>query len=80
MNIQAKEITEKTQRGQRKKGPREGQLKYDNRFRVSYPDEMYIRARRWAMTKGVSIQDIQRQAMEHYLNYLEKTDKTERAK
>jgi len=37
---------------------------------------MYIRARRWAMIKGVSIQDIQRLAMEHYLNHLDKTDKT----
>ena len=77
MNIYTKEIQEKEER---KKSPRDGHLKYDNRFRVSYPDEMYIRARRWAMTKGVSIQDIQRQAMEHYLNHLEKTDKTERAK
>jgi len=47
-------------------------LKYENKFKVSYPDEMYIRARKWAMTKGVSIQDIQRLAMEYYLNALEK--------
>ena len=56
----------------REKGPREGVLKYDNRFKVSYPNDMYVRARKWAMTKGVSIQDIQRMAMEYYLNHLEK--------
>ena len=56
----------------REKGPREGVIKYDNRFKVSYTAEMYIRARKWAMTKGVSIQDIQRLAMEYYLNHLEK--------
>lgn len=77
MNIHAKEITEKKER---EKGPREGQLKYDNRFRVSYPNDMYLRARRWAMIKGVSIQDIQRLAMDYYLNHLDKTDKTDRVK
>ena len=70
MNIETEKI-----KPQRPEGSRQGMLKYENKFKVSYPDEMYRRARRWAMTKGVSIQDIQRQAMEHYLNHLDKTDK-----
>ena len=52
---------------------RQGQLKYDNRVRVSYPDQLYASARRWAMTRGLSIQDLQREAMQHYVSHLEKT-------
>jgi len=31
---------------------------------------MYLEARKWANKKGVSIQDLQRKAMEFYLNHL----------
>lgn len=75
MNIETDAENRQTKR-QRPEGSRQGLLKYENKFKVSYPDEMYLRARRWAMTKGVSIQDIQRLAMDHYLNHLDKTDKT----
>jgi hypothetical protein len=44
--------------------------KYDNRCQVSYPDAMYLLARKWANRKGISIQDLQRKAMEFYLNHL----------
>ena len=49
---------------------RSGKVKYDNHCRVSYPDAMYLEARKWANKKGVSIQDLQRKAMEFYLNHL----------
>jgi hypothetical protein len=49
---------------------RSGKVKYDNHCRVSYPDSMYLEARKWANKKGVSIQDLQRKAMEFYLNHL----------
>ena len=44
--------------------------KYDNKCMVSYPDAMYLEARKWANRKGVSIQDLQRKAMEFYINHL----------
>ena len=44
--------------------------KYDNKCMVSYPDEMYLEARKWANKKGISIQDLQRKAVEFYLNHL----------
>ena len=49
---------------------RSGKVKYDNKFMVSYPDEMYIEARKWANKKGISLQDLQRKAMDFYLNHL----------
>jgi hypothetical protein len=49
---------------------RAGKYKYDNNCKVSYPDTMYLEARKWANKKGVSIQDLQRKAMEFYLNHL----------
>lgn len=45
--------------------------KYDNKCMVSYPDAMYLEARKWANRKGISIQDMQRKAMEFYINHLE---------
>jgi hypothetical protein len=45
--------------------------KYDNRIRVSYPNEMYEGVRKWTYRKGISAQDLQRKAMEFYLNHLE---------
>lgn len=47
-----------------------GKPKYDNRCTVSYPDSLYIEARKWATQKGYSIQEIQRRAMEFYVNHL----------
>jgi hypothetical protein len=49
---------------------RAGKVKYDNRFQVSYPNWMYTDARKWAVKRGISIQDFQRKAMEFYLNHL----------
>jgi len=37
---------------------------------VSYPDALYLDARKWANRKGVSIQDMQRKAMDFYINHL----------
>ena len=48
----------------------DAKYKYDNRCMVSYPDEMYLEARKWANKKGISIQDLQRKAVEFYLNHL----------
>jgi hypothetical protein len=44
--------------------------KYDNKCMVSYPDAMYLEARKWANRKGISIQDLQRKAMDFYLTHL----------
>ena len=49
---------------------RAGKYKYDNKCMVSYPDSMYVEARKWATKKGISIQDLQRKAVEFYLNHL----------
>lgn len=49
---------------------RSGKVKYDNNCRVSYPDSMYLLARKWANKKGISIQDLQRKAMDFYINHL----------
>ena len=46
-------------------------LKYDNSFKVSYPDELYEKVRRHSFRKGISLQEIQRKAMEFYINHLE---------
>jgi hypothetical protein len=44
--------------------------KYDNKCMVSYPTPLYLEARKWANRKGLSIQDVQRKAMEFYINHL----------
>ena len=46
-------------------------LKFDNRIRVSYPNDVYEGVRKWTYRKGISAQDLQRKAMEFYLNHLE---------
>jgi hypothetical protein len=46
-------------------------LKYDNAIKVSYPDELYEKIRRHSFRKSISLQDIQRKAMEFYINHLE---------
>jgi hypothetical protein len=62
--MQPKEVPEKYQRAW--KG------KFDNRFTASYPKTTYLRARKVAQKMGVSMQDLQRSAMEMYLNEMEK--------
>ena len=49
---------------------RGAKYKYDNRCQVSYPDGLYLLARKWANKKGISIQDLQRKAMDFYLTHL----------
>lgn len=49
---------------------RAGKYKYDNKCMVSYPTNLYLEARKWATRKSISIQDLQRKAMEFYLNHL----------
>ena len=44
--------------------------KYDNKCMVSYPDALYLEARKWANKKSISIQDLQRRAMDFYVNHL----------
>ena len=44
--------------------------KYDNKCMVSYPDALYIEARKWANRKSISIQDMQRKAMDFCINHL----------
>ena len=44
--------------------------KYDNKCMVSYPTPLYLEARKWANKKGWSIQDLQRKAMDFYINHL----------
>lgn len=49
---------------------RSGKVKYDNRCKVSFPDALYLEVRKWANRKGISIQDMQRKAVEFYINHL----------
>ena len=49
----------------------ETKLKYDNRMRVSYPNELFEGVRKWSYRKGISMQDFQRKAVEFYLAHLE---------
>jgi len=49
---------------------RAGKYKYDNNCKVSYPDSLYLLARKWANRKGISIQDLQRKAMDFYITHL----------
>ena len=53
---------------------RNGKYKFDNSFRVSYPNEMYLNVRKWASKKGISLQEFQRKAVEHYLDFLGEGD------
>lgn len=49
---------------------RAGKYKYDNKCMVSYPTSLYLEARKWATRKSISIQDLQRKAMDFYINHL----------
>jgi hypothetical protein len=53
---------------------RNGKYKFDNSFRVSYPNEMYLNVRKWASKKGISLQEFQRKAVEFYLDHLGQGD------
>ena len=44
------------------------ELKHPNVFKVSYPKATYLKAYAHAQSTGMSIQDIQRRAMDEYLN------------
>ena len=41
--------------------------KYDNRFSVSYSNNMYLRVRNLCARMGIKIQDFQRAAIAHYV-------------
>jgi hypothetical protein len=47
-------------------------LKYKNRITASYPDSLYREIYKLAVSLGVSVQDIQRKAMEHYVEHKKK--------
>ena len=47
------------------------QLKHPNVFKVSYPNYTYLRVRDHAYKTGMSIQDIQRKALDEYLTRVE---------
>lgn len=55
-------------------GSRNGVHKYDNKCHVSYPTELYLRIRNWSQKKNKSVQDMQRAAMEFYINHLEREE------
>ena len=55
-------------------GSRSGLHKFDNRCHVSYPTELYFRIRNWSQKKNRSVQDLQRAAMEFYINHLEREE------
>ncbi len=47
-------------------------MKYENSVRVSYPKSMYLKVRSVSICLGVSIQDVQRMAMDRFLSETEK--------
>lgn len=47
-------------------------MKYENRFTVSYSKDVYLRARALSVKTGISIQDLQRLAMDRFLDTKEK--------
>jgi len=53
------------------------ELKYPNSFRVSYSKDMYLRMKEYAHKQGISIQDLQRLAVDRHLTAL---DTAEQAK
>jgi len=48
--------------------------KFETKFSVTYPKTMYFRAKHVAQKMGVSIQDLQRMAMESYISQFEKSE------
>ena len=57
-----------------KKDKKPFKMKFDNSFRVSYPDQLYEKVRRHSFRKGISLQEMQRKSMEFYINHLEQDD------
>ena len=47
-------------------------MKYENRCTVSYSKDLYLRARILSVKMGTSIQDLQRLAMERFVETKEK--------
>jgi len=47
-------------------------MKFENRFSVSYSKDLYLRARILSVKMGTSIQDLQRLAMERFVETKEK--------
>ena len=64
MNIETEKLSHK-----KPEGSRRGMLKYENKFKVSYPTKMYVLIREQAMKESLSIQDLQRKAMDYYLTF-----------
>lgn len=54
-----------------KKPKNGGKYKYDNSFRVSYPDKLYEDLRRHSFRRGISLQEMQRKCAEFYINHLD---------
>jgi len=55
------------------------ELKYPNVFKVSYPKATYLKAYAHAQSTGMSIQDIQRRAMDEYLSRAEAAESQKQA-
>jgi hypothetical protein len=55
------------------------ELKHPNVFKVSYPKATYLKAYAHANRTGMSIQDIQRRAMDEYLNRSEAAEAQKQA-
>ena len=55
------------------------ELKHPNVFKVSYPKATYLKAYAHAQSTGMSIQDIQRRAMDEYLNRAEAAEAQKQA-
>jgi hypothetical protein len=51
-----------------------GTHKYKNRLTTSYPDSLYREVYALALSMGVSIQDIQRKAIEYYVEHKKKAE------
>ena len=52
-----------------------GTHKYKNRLTTSYPDSLYREVYALALSMGVSIQEIQRKAIEHYVEHKKKAER-----
>lgn len=54
------------------------ELKHPNAFKVSYPKATYLKAYEHAQRTGMSIQDIQRRALDEYLSRAEAAEAQKR--
>lgn len=62
----------------KKRTGRNGLYKFDNSCRVSYPTELYLKMRKVASQKGMSIHELQRHSMMWYLDHLDKVAEQKR--